>query len=78
MQYSDLFCEKYRPQTFDDVVMDDNVRILIKSIFDKEDPVIPNLWVGRHLKSMLPKKTESMICEIKLSDSQIRYQSMVK
>ena len=48
MQYSDLFCEKYRPQTFDDVVMDDNVRILIKSIFDKEDPVIPNLLLWGH------------------------------
>ena len=43
MTYSDLFVEKYRPQTLDEMVIDPAVKRYFEDIFAQEKPMIPNL-----------------------------------
>ena len=43
MTYSDLFVEKYRPQTLDEMVIDPAVKRYFEDIFAQENPMIPNL-----------------------------------
>lgn len=43
MDYTDLYVEKYRPKTLDEMVLDPAIKKYFKDIFDSQDPVIPNL-----------------------------------
>lgn len=43
MTYSDLFVEKYRPKTLDEMVIDPGVKRYFEDIFAQENPTIPNL-----------------------------------
>lgn len=43
MKYSDLFVEKYRPKSLDEMVIDPGIKKYFEDIFSSEDPVIPNL-----------------------------------
>lgn len=48
MDYTELFCEKYRPQTLDDVILEPKVREYFNSIMNVDEPVIPNLLLWGH------------------------------
>lgn len=41
--YNDLFAEKYRPKTLNDMVLTPDVRTFFEEIFSKPEPTIPNL-----------------------------------
>ena len=43
MTYSDLYVEKYRPQSLDEMVIDPGIKKYFQDIFDSDKPVIPNL-----------------------------------
>ncbi len=43
MTYSDLYVEKYRPQSLDEMVIDPGIKAYFQEIFDSDNPIIPNL-----------------------------------
>lgn len=43
MTYKELYVEKYRPQTLDEMVIDPTIKKYFEDIFNSEDPTIPNL-----------------------------------
>lgn len=43
MTYKDLYVEKYRPQTLDEMVIDPAIKKYFEDIFNSDEPTIPNL-----------------------------------
>ena len=43
MNYEDLFVEKYRPKTLDEMVIDPSIKKYFEDIFNSDSPMIPNL-----------------------------------
>lgn len=48
MEYTDLFCEKYRPKNLDDVILSPNLREYFNTILSGDNPIIPNLLLWGH------------------------------
>ncbi len=43
MTYADLYVEKYRPKSLDEMIIDPGIKAYFENIFKSDNPVIPNL-----------------------------------
>ena len=70
LTYNDLYVEKYRPTTFEEMVLTDDVRQFFTNIFSQDNPVIPNLLL--YGRAGGGKSTLAMILRQKLGWETLR------